>query len=166
MEIFYKLLPSGKIIEIGCGGGRDAKDYLLGKYDYAGTDVSEPLLKEARKLNPGAEFKNQSVYELNFPENTFDGFWASAVLLHIPKNRISEVLRKIRKVVKNNGIGFITVKDGQGEKEDEEGRLFSYYTKQEFDTILRETNFEVADYMYQPMTEKTKWHIYVVKIRK
>src|SRR3990172_7698795 len=89
MTTFYKLLPKGKVIEIGCGGGRDAKDYLIGRYDYVGTDASGGLLNEASKRNPNCKFLKRSVYDLDFPENSFDGFWASAVLLHIPKGKIN-----------------------------------------------------------------------------
>ena len=55
-------------------------------YDYTGTDISTGLLNEARKKVPGQSFYEMSVYDLDFPEGTFDGFWASAILLHIPKN--------------------------------------------------------------------------------
>lgn len=166
MDKFYELLPSGKVIEIGCGGGRDAKDYLIGKYDYVGTDVSEGLLAEARKRNPKSKFLNQSVYNLDFPENTFDGFWAAAVLLHIPKRRIDEALGKIHEVVKNKEVGFISLKQGEGEREDEKGRWFAYYSKEEFDKILSDDGFEIVGFNLQPMTEKTIWLIYLVRVKK
>lgn len=166
MDEFYKLLPSGKVIEIGCGGGRDAKDYLVKKYNYIGTDVSAGLLKEAKKLNPKGIFLNQSVYSLNFPENSFDGFWASAVLLHVPKKRISEALNKIHNIVMNNGIGFISLKKGEGERVDEDDRLFSYYSQEEFDSILQSNGFKIINFGILPMSEKTVWLKYLVKVVK
>ena len=44
---FHDLLPKGKILEVGCGGGRDAKELISLGYDYVGTDLSEGLLTEA-----------------------------------------------------------------------------------------------------------------------
>lgn len=114
-----ELLPTGKVLEIGSGGGRDAKELIAKGYKYTGTDVSKGLLEEARKANPSTVFLRQSVYDLDFPDNTFDGFWASAVLLHIPKDRIDEALSRLRAVVRNDGIGFISIKQGEGQKIEE-----------------------------------------------
>lgn len=163
---FYDLLPSGKIIEIGSGGGRDARDYLIGKYDYIGTDISKSLLEEAKKLNPGVKFLQRSVYDLKFADNTFDGFWASAILLHIPKNRINKALNEIHRVARNNGVGFISIKKGKGEKEDENGRWFSYYSKQEFNNILKSNGYKVIHFNLHPMSKKTIWLVYIVKVIK
>ena len=174
MRRFHDLLPSGNILEIGCGGGRDAKELIQLGYDYIGIDVSEELLKEAKKACPNATFLHQSIYELDFPENYFDGFWTSATLLHIPKNRIDEALVKIKNIVKSNGIGFISIKKGKGEKveedepemEDKKPRLFSYYQEKEFNEILERNNFEIIGFKERPMSEKTIWLVYFVKARK
>lgn len=86
MKIFRELLPEGRIIEIGSGGGRDAKELIEMGYNYVGIDASEGLLKQARKVNPNATLEHKSVYDLDYPENYFNGFWTSATLLHIPKS--------------------------------------------------------------------------------
>jgi len=56
LEIFEKLIPSGKILEIGAGHGRDAKELIKRGYEYVGTDPSTNLLAIARKGNLGATF--------------------------------------------------------------------------------------------------------------
>lgn len=142
MEKLKELLPEGKIIEIGSGGGRDAK-FLVGTgYDYTGTDISSGLLEIAKKHNPNEEFLQQSVYDLDF-EEPFDGFWASAVLLHIPKDRIHEALKSINSVLRVGAIGFISLKEGDGESVDSDNRFFAYYNSEEFSKILAERGFEV-----------------------
>ncbi|MHB8362050.1 MAG: class I SAM-dependent methyltransferase [Patescibacteria group bacterium] len=150
--LFFKslLLPAKKIIEIGSGGGRDSLE-LSGTYDYIGIDISRELIKEAKKTNPSAIFLNQSVYNIEFPENLFDGFWAAASLLHIPKRKIGIALGNIHKIVKNEGIGLISIKQGTGEKmvgkKMKSGyisqRFFSFYKKQEFTDLLQQSGFEV-----------------------
>lgn len=114
MDKFQELLPSGKVLEIGSGGGRDAKELTSRGYQYVGTDASQGLIEQAQKANPQTVFLTQSVYDLDFPPDFFDGFWAAAVLLHIPKNKIDLALGKIKSVVKPGGIGFITLKEGEG----------------------------------------------------
>lgn len=171
---FKKYLPNGKIIEVGSGGGRDAKDLINAGYDYIGTDVSKGLLNVARENNPGVIFVKSSVYDLAYPNNSFDGFWASAVLLHIPKDRINEALVRLHSIVKSGGIGFISVKQGKGQKLEAEDaqigkmheRLFSYYSLNEFSDILINNNFEILNSFVKPTEGKTVWLVFFVKVKK
>jgi ubiquinone/menaquinone biosynthesis C-methylase UbiE len=146
MERFHELLPNGKVLEIGSGAGKDAETLIKMGYEYTGTDASEGLIKVAQKRNPKATFKQVGVYELNFPEHEFDGFWSAATLLHIPKDRIDEALQKIKTQVESGGIGFITMKAGAGEKEDPEtGRWFAYYSKKGFQEVLERNGYQVIE---------------------
>lgn len=170
MENFHRLLPNGKILEIGSGGGRDAKELIELGYEYVGTDISTGLIEVARQNLPNEAFYNQSVYDLDFEGEKFDGFWASAVLLHIPKDRIGETLERIKNVVAARAIGFISLKDGVGEKVERDEidgkqleRFFSYWQKEEFARVLQENGYTVADYLYHPMSEKTRWHCFFVQ---
>lgn len=112
MEKFHQLLPSGKVLEIGSGAGKDAAALIALGYDYTGADASEGLINVAQRRNPQARFKKVSVRELDFPAHEFDGFWTTATLLHTPKDKIDEALRKIKLQVKPNGVGFISMKQG------------------------------------------------------
>jgi SAM-dependent methyltransferase len=169
---FKKLLPKGKVLEIGAGTGRDAKDLINLGYEYVGTDISDELLKIAREGIPGQKFIHQSVYDLSFPEK-FDGFWASAVLLHIPKTRINDALKRIQSQLKPGAIGFISIKDGNDEKItkysfdgiEELERLFAYWSKEEFTKVLDDNDFKILNYEYKPISEKTNWHLFIVKNR-
>lgn len=147
MQIFHEILPSGKILEIGSGGGKDAAALMALGYDYIGTDASKGLIEIAQNHNPTAKFINMTVEDLDFPDNSFDGFWAAAVLLHIPKTDIDNALQSIKKQVRNSGVGFITLKEGDGEREDEKtGRWFSYYHKDEFKEILVRNDFKIIKF--------------------
>lgn len=170
MENFHRLLPNGKIVEIGSGGGRDVRDLVELGYEYVGTDISSGLLEVARQNLPNETFYNQSVYDLDFQGEKFDGFWASAVLLHIPKDRMSEALARIKSVTVKRAIGFISLKDGIGEKVEHDEingkqleRFFSYWKKDEFVKVLQENGYTIADYSYHPMSEKTRWHCFFVQ---
>ena len=174
MAIFKKLLPEGKILEIGAGGGRDAQELIRLGYDYVGIDVAEKLLAEAQKINPTATFLHQSIYELDFPKHAFDGFWTAATLLHIPKSRIKSALRKIHAVIKPRGIGFISIKQGKGERIEQDEpqipgdhrRLFAYYSQNEFKKILEDNSYQVIETHTKPISERTTWLIYFVKVIK
>ncbi len=171
LRVFQKYLPYGDIIEIGAGGGRDAKILAATGYSYFGIEPSK-LIKEARKNNPQLRFAQQSVYDLNSTE-AFDGFWASAVLLHIPKSRINEALSSIHQVIRKDGIGFISIKQGIGEGilTEEEfkqtiNRYFAYYSTEEFMRILYQGGFDVLESQTKPLSPKTTWLNFFVKVQK
>lgn len=171
IEKFHSLLPSGKIFEIGSGSGREASRFISLGYDYIGTDISEGLLHFARKNNPGGKFLLETVYRLGLPSGSFDGFWTSATLIHVPKSRILEALEKIRGIVKPDGIGFISLKEGRGEDmtlEASTGRYFSYYQLDEFSEILSGARLEIieAERKREVRTngEVTDWLTFFVRI--
>lgn len=171
LETFKRFLTSGKILEVGCGGGRDAQILNKAGYEYVGTDISEGLLEVARRNNPNLTFLQKSVYGLDFPQDNFDGFWASAVLLHIPKNRINEVLANIHRVLRNQGVGFISVKQGKGEEisdgdekfGDQFRRLFVLYQEDEFANHLLTSNYSILETQVRVDSNKTVWLVYFVQ---
>jgi len=160
---FNEYLPSGKVIEIGSGVGKDAQALISFGYDYVGTDASIGLIKLAKQRNPSAQFIQKYAHELDPSFGEFDGFWASAVLLHIPRNEIETSLFAISSVLRNEGVGFITMKEGEGERiEKKTGRLFTYYKEEEFRDVLESTGFSVLE-VGRRDTEKDNWLIYYVK---
>mgnify|MGYP001408303342 CR=1 FL=1 len=160
---FKEYLPNGKVIEIGSGVGKDAQALIGLGYDYVGTDASIGLLELARQRNPLALFVKKYIHELDSSLGEFDGFWASAVLLHIPRDEMINSLLVISSVLKKDGIGFITMKEGEGEQIDEKtGRLFTYYKEHEFRNVLESTGFLVLEVKKRD-TEKDNWLIFYVK---
>lgn len=146
MKKFHSYLPGGSVLEVGSGTGKDAEALINLGYKYTGTDASKGLLEIAQKRNPKALFLNKYAHELDPSIGMFDGFWAAAVLLHIPRIEIDKTLSAISSVVKPKGIGFITLKEGVGERVDAQtGRLFTYYSEPEFTQILEKNNFTVLE---------------------
>jgi 2-polyprenyl-3-methyl-5-hydroxy-6-metoxy-1,4-benzoquinol methylase len=160
---FNEYLPTGKVLEIGSGAGKDAEALIKLGYDYTGTDASEGLIELARRRNPSAIFVQRYVHEIEPSLGEFDGFWASAVLLHIPRDEMQDVLLAISSVLKNGGIGFITMKEGDGERVDKKTRrLYTYYKEDEFTNVLESVGFSVLE-VGRRNTEKDNWLIYYVK---
>ncbi len=175
IKFFKKYLSKGNILEIGCGNGHDAKRLINEGYDYTGTDITKSFIQMCQKSLPNSKFFPFSVYDLSFPRGTeFDGFWASAVLLHVPKNKIELALTQINKYIKVNGIGFISLKEGKGEQVQEVeksrvtdqnktfSRFFSFYAKEEFTEILTRNGFSVIDFTSSE-TNNNNWLWFIVQ---
>lgn len=155
-EFYKKIVPGKKVLDIGCGAGRDAIVFVKHKFDYFGIDASEGMLKVAKKRVRNGRFKKMDFYKLNFLTNSFDGTWAAASLLHTPKNRIRRVLKGIKRILKPGGISFFSFKEKK--KNSKEGlipyernpgtfRYWSYYTKKEFEGILKSVGFKMIKFM-------------------
>ena len=174
-KTFKKLVKGKKVLEIGCGGGRDAALFIENRFDYVGIDASKNLLKIAKKKVPSGKFLRMNFLDLDFPANSFDGFWASASLLHCPRKKLGPVLRQIWKFLKPEGIGFISVKPKKTASEKlvcENGnksivRYFAFFTKEEFSGFLKNAGFEVLQSYKSAAKEadgsKTVWLDFFVK---
>jgi SAM-dependent methyltransferase len=127
-DIFLSLLPSGaKILDLGCGGGYKTK-YIKDKgFTVEGIDFSESMIKIAKEKFLDINFKVVDVYNLDKYHKTFNGIFAQAVLLHIPKKRIIEVLKKIKSKLENNGLLYIAVKEIRDNGIEEEIRMEDDY---------------------------------------
>lgn len=144
LDRFIRNVPGKKILDVGCGPGRDAK-YLSEKgLRVTGIDLSKNLLSIAAKKAPKAEFLQMDMADLNFTENAFEGIWACASFLHVPKKEAGRVLEGFNRVLKPGGLIFIGVKEGEDEKIIY-GKFFSFYHQEEIISLLRSANFEIKE---------------------
>lgn len=146
---FLKHLKGKKVLDLGCGPGRDSK-YLSdrGLTIYA-IDASKEMVKEAKKIAPKALVSQMDMRKLDFPKNYFDGVWANFSLLHLKKKELPKVVSDIYQILKNEGILFIGLKEGtreQWEKEELDKNLrmfYSYYQKGELVDKVGEAGFKI-----------------------
>lgn len=130
-----RVKPGGRILDLGCGSGRDSRAFLERGYEVVAVDGSEELAKLA-----GA-YIGREVIVADFrefePEGTFDGIWACASLLHLPKAEIVAVMRKMADHLAEGGCFYVSFKYGgfQGERN---GRYFTDMTEESFQELLKE----------------------------
>lgn len=133
-EPFLNLLPvNAHILDAGCGSGRDSLYFLNKGYKITAIDASKELSKLASELIKQPVL-NISFQDIDF-ENEFDGVWASASLLHIPRNEINDVLNRIAKALKQNGVLYASFKYGDKEYE-KEGRYFNCYDESSINELI------------------------------
>ena len=122
---FLGLLPEGgSILELGCGAGNHAAVMLGRGFALRATDGSPEMAEIAsRRLNHPVEVMRFD--ELDECE-AFDGVWASACLLHVPRAELAGVLTRVHRALKTGGVFYASFKAGEGDGRDSLGRYYSY----------------------------------------
>lgn len=154
-DIFLSLLTKGaSILDAGCAGGYKVK-YMTDKgFNVEGIDFSESMIKEAKDRFPDLNFEVFDIYNLDKYPKTFDAIFSQAVLLHIPKKRILEVLEKMKSRLNEGGLLHISLKEIKDKKIEEEvrkendygyeyERFFSYYTLEEIEEYFKQVGLDV-----------------------
>ncbi|WP_335950005.1 class I SAM-dependent methyltransferase [Acinetobacter bereziniae] len=132
---FVRYLPDGgNILDLGCGSGRDSLAFNKLGYQVEAIDYSEVLVTKMRKLT-GINIRQQNFYELS-ELNQYDGIWACASLLHCERKRLPEVLKKILKALKVNGICYMSFKYGTGDRY-KDGRQFTDMDESQAQSLLK-----------------------------
>jgi SAM-dependent methyltransferase len=127
------LAPSGTILDAGCGSGRDSLFFAAKGHQVTSIDASPAMVQASKSLGCSALLMKFDAVEF---EAAFNGIWACASLLHVPHAEIADVLCRLIRALKDDGIIFITLKEGVGECFAEDGRFFAYYSLEEFANIL------------------------------
>lgn len=131
---FLALLPEhAHILDLGCGSGRDSLAFKNKGYLVDAIDFSEALVKTATELT-GIQVKHQSFYELN-DVAVYDGIWACASLLHCDRGRLTDVLDKMLRALKSEGVIYMSFKYGDSDRE-KDGREFTDLNEQQAQELL------------------------------
>jgi SAM-dependent methyltransferase len=122
---FLALLPPGAaILELGCGAGADSAEMLARGFDVCPTDGSPEMASEAsRRL--GRPVETLLFHDLDEVE-AYDGVWANACLLHVPRPELAPVLARIWRALKPAGHFYASFKAGEADGRDKLNRYYNY----------------------------------------
>lgn len=167
-ERFVSLLGgSPSVLDVGCGPGIKAAAMAKAGAKVTGIDFSSGMIAAAGRHCPAAEFRVLDAFQAERLGRTFDGVFAQAVLLHIPKSDAAHFLACQKKVTRPGGLVYVAVKErreGQPEEqivsESDYGyeyrRFFSYFTEPEIRGLLAAAGLESVDWRITP-SGKTRW---------
>lgn len=138
MDSVYKpflrqLAFHARILDAGCGSGRDAAAFVSLGHQVTAIDASPAMVEIARRH--GIDARVITFQRMTFNKE-FDGIWACASVLHVPHAEVPETLRRFARALKTNGVLYVSLKEGQGERIAKDGRFFSYFTMEEFSQEL------------------------------
>jgi SAM-dependent methyltransferase len=111
-EPFLALIPQGgRILDAGCGSGRDAAEFARRGYDVVAFDGSAEVARRA------AERTGLTVLHLTFDQiawrGEFDGVWACASLLHLPSPQLRTALNRMVDCLRRGGVLYVSLKEGR-----------------------------------------------------
>lgn len=131
---FLKRLPKGgRILDFGCGSGRDTKLFMNQGFAVDATDGSEELCKIASAYT-GVDVKCMLFQELDEMEK-YDGIWACSSILHLPKTELLDVFHRMCRALKEDGIIYTSFKYGEFEGM-RNGRYFTDFTEESFGEFI------------------------------
>lgn len=134
LEQFVEQLPeSAAVLDLGCGSGRDSLFFIEKGFDVTSIDGAKELC-ELAEIHIGQDVICMQFEDLEFNE-VFDGVWACASLVHFPKSELGEILNRIVRSLKPEGILYMSFKYGEfaGERN---GLYYSEYRTKELKELI------------------------------
>jgi ubiquinone/menaquinone biosynthesis C-methylase UbiE len=146
---FESILPGKRVLDAGCGPGRDVEYFMEDGLNVIGVDLSLGQIKEAKKRVPKGEFKKSDFRKMSFKDASFDGVWSVTSLIHLPKTEVEKSLKEFNRVLDKKGVLYLSVKQGEGseivkkEKYNNEPRIVYFYEQVEMEELVRAAGFKI-----------------------
>lgn len=134
-KAFEALVPAGsKLLDGGCGSGRDSLYFLQKGYTVEAFDPSDEMIKYASEFT-GLKVKKMKWENLDAKE-AYDAIWASASLYHVARPDMAPTFTRIAAALKSKGILFASFRDKENDFTDSEGRVLTSFNKDTLTAFL------------------------------
>ncbi|WP_127104836.1 class I SAM-dependent DNA methyltransferase [Pararhodobacter zhoushanensis] len=139
-DFIARLAPGARVLDLGCGPGRDSARMAAAGLNPDPVDASPQMVSLARAQGLPARLAS---FDDPLTER-YDAVWASFSLLHAPRAALPGHLAAIHAALKPKGLFFLGLKLGEGEKRDALGRFYTYYTRDALHARLADTGFTLV----------------------
>ena len=106
IDLAGRLEPGAAVLELGCGSGAGETAMLAERFRLTGVDVSAEQIRRARERVPNGEFVLADVLEVELPAESFDAECSSYVFNHVPRERLRELMSRIRGWLQPGGLAL------------------------------------------------------------
>jgi SAM-dependent methyltransferase len=141
----------GAICDMGCGPGQIARYLHRQGIQALGVDLSPRMVAEAQRLNPDIHFHQGDMLSLPDADNSWGGIAAFYCIIHIPREKVVEALREMRRVLKPGGVLLVTFHIGDEIKHLDEwwekpvNLDFAFYQPAEMENWLKEAGYAMIE---------------------
>jgi len=149
INLLRKYKVKGRVLDIGCSTGFFSNRFLKPLFnEVIAIDVSEVAIRKAKEKYPGIKFIKGSLLNINFCEEMFDCITLLEVLYYLNDYEQNEYLKKIAKLLKEDGYFLISVNIGSKpyfNKEEIKNLLKKYFYILEEDGIYIKTYYKFIE---------------------
>ena len=146
---FIEAEPPARILDLGCGPGRDLVALRDLGHEAVGLDGAESFCRMAREIS-GQEVLHQDFLALDLPDASFDGIFANASLFHVPLCELERVLVELRASLKPRGVLFASIPHGPDIERFDGHRYGAYHTPDTWCRLLAAAGFVELCQYYRP----------------
>lgn len=136
-RFFLESLSGKKILDLGCGPGRDSAIFKKKGYNPLCLDISEEMLNLCKAK--GLKTLKINIEKLFLPEKSFAGIWSYTCLTTIPKKKVWKIINKLHKILKSDGVLFLGLIEGTFEgwkKADQKYSFQRYVSRYETEEVM------------------------------
>lgn len=141
-----------RVLEIGSGPGRDARALEKAGLSVRRTDITPAFVRELRAQGYDADVVDPLTDDLSDPLRgmPYDGVWASACLLHVRREDLTTVLRRLAEATIPGGVLSLSVKEGDGARFSTHGsidapRHFTFWREGPLRKVIEDAGWQVRD---------------------
>ncbi len=183
-----------RVLDLGCGNGRNILYFKEKAVDYYGVDYSAKLIKIAREKNPDQNFRVDNALNLSFSDKFFDKVYSIAVLHQIPSKKLRlKFLKEAKRVLRPKGLIVLTVwnlykaehifaviknaflsllgktkldyRDAFIPWGNKTKRYYHFFSKRELRSLVKEAGFKVIEDGVAKSTDGDRQNIYIIAQR-
>ncbi len=137
-----RLPPAAKVLELGCGGGRDAAHMVERGFRVDATDGTPAMV---RKANERFDLEARvMLFEDLEADCAYDAIWAHACLLHVPRADVPNVMALIHNALRPGGWHYASFKLGDGEGRCLLGRIHNFPDADWITAAYRNAGLEIV----------------------
>jgi SAM-dependent methyltransferase len=141
--------PPLKILDFGCGPGRDLKAFADRGHVAVGLEGAPELAAMAR-AHSDCEVWQQDFLKLDLPQQHFDGIFANASLFHVPAQELPRVLRELYASLKPGGVFFASNPRGDNQEGWNGERYGAYHDLETWRRYATGAGFVELTHYYRP----------------